>query len=44
MRQESEAQHEYKFDPVTEYIIKVGRQNAQLDAAWDFYAHYTLPT
>ena len=34
---------EYEFDPVTEYMIKHGRQNAQLTAAWDFYAKYTLP-
>lgn len=34
---------EYEFDPITEYMIKVGRQDARLDVAWDFYAKYTLP-
>lgn len=33
----------YKFDPVTEYMIKHGRKNGKLDMAWDFYAKYTLP-
>lgn len=34
---------EYKFDPVTEYVLKHGRKNGQLAMAWDFYAKYTLP-
>ncbi|CAM9544582.1 unnamed protein product [Ectocarpus sp. 12 AP-2014] len=40
---EEERQGEYTFDPMTEYMIKHGRKNGQLDMAWDFYAKYTMP-
>ncbi|CAN0385464.1 unnamed protein product [Pylaiella littoralis] len=40
---EDERHGEYKFDPVTEYVLKHGRKNGQLAMAWDFYAKYTLP-
>lgn len=40
---ETQRTGEYEFDPITEYMIKVGRQDARLDVAWDFYAKYTLP-